>query len=278
MNLSEQSLNDRIKNCAKETGAKDTNKIRTTLALERLVARFMSNPILEESLVFLGGFILYKEGISSRFTRDVDMISDHADHEFIKNEIIKAINTDIGDGFWFGDIIEEELLDDVLYGGLRLRPLYKAGLPSPSEEEKKKLRRIHLDISFQSLKDLSPRKIDLNSELKDYEALSLKVYPLEFMAADKIHATLSRDGLSTRSKDIYDLSKILNACDKEELKKSINTVFKKRDLEREMNLYESLKNLNTDSLKRNWHKVELLEVNASFETCWKEVLSFFKTF
>ena len=43
MNTSEKSLNDKIKTLAKKIGAKDVNKIRTILVLERIVARLRAS-------------------------------------------------------------------------------------------------------------------------------------------------------------------------------------------------------------------------------------------
>jgi len=39
-----------------------------------------------------------------------------------------------------------ELTTESGYGGIRFKILYKVGTPEPAEEEKKQLRRIHLDI------------------------------------------------------------------------------------------------------------------------------------
>lgn len=74
MNISEDSLNQKVRSVAKQFDVKDVNKVRATLALERLVARIRNSEFLSEQVIFCGGFVLYKEGLTDRYTKDVDMI------------------------------------------------------------------------------------------------------------------------------------------------------------------------------------------------------------
>lgn len=278
MNLAEDSLNQKIRNYAKLVGENDVNRIRATVALERLVARINANPFLDDKLVFCGGFVLYKEGITDRYTKDVDMISSGKDHKQIIFEIKKSIESDLGDGFWFGDIEVDEINEDILYGGIRFKPSYKIGLPFPDDAQRKKLRKIHLDLSFQVLYSDMKRTSELKSELEFYEELSWKIYPLEYIASDKIHAILSRAGLSTRSKDVYDLSFILPQCDKAKLNVAITYTFNKRNTELGNTLYFSFENIGHDLLKSNWRKINFKINRKSFEQCWKELLDYFQSF
>jgi hypothetical protein len=71
---SSAQLNDRIKNAARALGVDDVNRVRTIVVLERIIARLVTNSFLKEHLVFGGGFVLFKEFGSNRFTRDVDAI------------------------------------------------------------------------------------------------------------------------------------------------------------------------------------------------------------
>lgn len=68
------SINDRLKNIAKEKGFKDVERVRVILCLERIIARLMQNSYLHDHLIFGGGFVLYKNADSHRFTKDVDAI------------------------------------------------------------------------------------------------------------------------------------------------------------------------------------------------------------
>lgn len=276
MNISEKSLNDKIKNIAKENNIKDVNKVRTTLALERIVARLRNNKFLDGKLVFCGGFVLYKESITDRFTKDVDMISSYKDHEKIIEEIKTSLAFDLDDGFWFGDTLIGEIQDNILYGGIRFRPLYKIGTPFPiSEKDQKFLKRIHLDLSFQNINDDMLEVKNLSSELKGLEEFSWQIYPLEYMAADKLHAIACRLGFSTRGKDVYDLSFVLPKCDINKLAKAVEHTFHSRSGKIE-NVYLSnfFKEMNTSSLRNSWNKLDIRAKNRSFDESLADVIQF----
>ena len=279
MNLSGDSLNNKILAYAKSIGAQDVNKIRGTVALERIVARLRKSKYLSDKIVFCGGFVLYKEGLTERYTRDIDMISEVKDHERMIEGVKKAIESDIGDGFWFGDIQIEEIQEDVNYGGVRFKPLFKVGTPFPeSENDLRKLRRLHVDLSFQNLLDDMREKAVFEDELGLFEKVSWEIYPIEYIVSDKLHATIARAGFSTRSKDIYDLSKIVHKCSKEKLHSAISYTFKARGDSLEGSIKETLKSLDTTSLKSNWKKVDNFGGDESFEKCWEIVIKYFEKF
>lgn len=278
MNFSEKSLNQKILNYAKSINASDANKVRTTVVLERLVARIQLSEFLSGKLVFCGGFVLYKEGLTDRYTRDVDMISNEANHENVINEIKKAIESDLGDGFWFGDIVVEKIQDDVLYGGVRFKPLYKVGEPFPTKEDEKKLRRVHLDLSFQSLNPLMRVPSELSPVIEQYENISWEIYPVEYIAADKIHAIISRAGLSTRSKDVYDLRHILSECDKGKLRSALSCTFSARGMNIVEPIYKILQNIDNKNLEKNWLKIEFGKERVDFKSYWEAVVNYFQSF
>lgn len=70
-----QSINQRLKNFAK------ANSISN---IERVIARLVQDEYLCSKLIFGGGFVLYKELGSQRFTSDIDAIISDTD----KNKII----------------------------------------------------------------------------------------------------------------------------------------------------------------------------------------------
>lgn len=278
MNLSEKSLNQKIINYAKSVNAKDVNKVRTTIVLERLVARIRTSKILEGKLVFCGGFVLYKQGVTDRYTRDVDMISSDQNHDQVITEIKRVIELDLGDGFWFGDTKIEEVQNEVLYGGVRLKPLYKVGLPFPEKGEYKKLRRVHLDISFQSLNSQMFFESTIKTEINGYDEISWEIYSIEYIASDKVHAIISRAGLSTRSKDVYDLSYILKKCDPEKLKLAINYTFEIRGEKLVKTISETFLDLDIRSLRDNWKKIDFKENSKTFDNCWGVMIEYFKEY
>lgn len=278
MNFSEKSLNQKISNYAKSVNASDVNKIRTTVVLERLVARIQASEFLGGKVVFCGGFVLYKEGVTDRYTRDVDMISNEVDHDKVIKEVIRAIESDFGDGFWFGDTIVEEVQEDVMYGGIRFKPLYKVGEPFPESIEQGRMRRVHLDLSFQSLNSLMESESELSQTIEQYDPISWKIYPIEFIAADKVHAIITRAGLSTRSKDVYDLNFILNQCDKTKLRAAISYTFSAREMEISEPIYKTLSIIDNKNLRKNWGKVEFKAETIDFDTCWRTLISYFERF
>ncbi|MFA5584535.1 MAG: nucleotidyl transferase AbiEii/AbiGii toxin family protein, partial [Bacteriovoracaceae bacterium] len=162
--------------------------------------------------------------------------------------------------------------------GIRFKPLFKVGTPFPKDQKDlKKLRRLHVDLSFQNLLDEMKEEAFFEDELGLYEKVSWEIYPIEFIASDKLHATIARAGLSTRSKDIYDLSKIIKKCNKEKLSKAIAYTFKAREDILEGTVLDNLKSLDTASLKLNWKKVENFGGNESFEVCWSELIKYFES-
>ena len=68
---SSAQLNDRIKNVARSLGVEDVNRVRIIVVLERIIARLVANQFLKEHLVFGGGFVLFKEFGSNRFTQSI---------------------------------------------------------------------------------------------------------------------------------------------------------------------------------------------------------------
>jgi len=68
-----------------------------------------------------------------------------------------------------------------------------------------------------------PIQAQLTPSLSEHEPFSWSIYPPEYIIADKFHATFSRQGQSTRAKDIYDLSLLLpDVEDVPELMKAVD--------------------------------------------------------
>ena len=79
-----QSINQRLKNFAKANSISNIERVRVILCLERVIARLVQDEYLCSKLIFGGGFVLYKELGSQRFTSDIDAIISDTD----KNKII----------------------------------------------------------------------------------------------------------------------------------------------------------------------------------------------
>jgi len=143
-----QSINERLRNFAKENNISNVERARVILCLERVVARLVQNDYLSSKLIFGGGFVLYKEVKSLRFTTDLDAVISGVEKEELVNKINQSLQLDLNDGFWFGEARVQKLEISSGYGGLRFKIPYKAGLPAPKDKDISKLRSIQLDISL----------------------------------------------------------------------------------------------------------------------------------
>ena len=252
--FSSDQLKDRIRKAASELGVNDVNRVRTIVTLERIVARLVTNLFLKDHLVFGGGFVLFKELGSSRYTKDADAIIKGTNSVILKAEIYDALIKDLGDGFWFGDIETEDLQAESGYGGIRFSILYKVGGPFPSEEEKGRLRRIHLDISVGvDLEDVA-KEAKSDSILKSLSAIEWKIYPPEFIASEKIHCLLSRGTENSRGKDVFDLPLIFEEISDKDLLNAIERTFIRREFEI-FSMYDTANLINTVNLKNTYNLV-----------------------
>ena len=270
-----QSINDRLKNIAKKEGFKNIEKARIILCLERVIARLVIDKYLQEHLIFGGGFVLYKEAKSQRFTKDVDAIISGINNAKLIEKIVNCLKSDLNDGFWFGNSIIEELKTESGYGGLRFKIQYKAGLPFPNAKEMKALRRVHLDISIGV--NLEKYAIDstLTPILEIYDSIEWKVYPIEFICAEKIHCLLDRKDLNTRGKDIYDLDFLLSRSQDKKLIEAIQKTFLKRKFKIK-SLHNTAIKIDTTNLKENFRKAQFKKINVDFHQCWNNILNRFK--
>lgn len=265
-----QSINQRLKNFAKANGISNIERVRVILCLERVIARLVQDEYLCSKLIFGGGFVLYKEVGSQRFTSDIDAIISDIDKKKIIEFVNRALNVDLDDGFWFGDVRIIELEIGAGYGGIRLKIPYKAGLPKPTEDEITKLRSVQLDIAVGlNLEDLA-QKSDLNSTLDIYSSVEWNIYPLEYICAEKLHCLFSKGDLNTRGKDIYDLGILLPTLPLQELEKAIIQVFKTRGADASL-LYKKILEVNQEYLLENFLKILPSLSSKDFDKSWDTI-------
>lgn len=271
--VSAKSINDKIKNLAKKHEVQDVNKIRIIIAIERLVARLQSRKFLRENLVFSGGFVMLKTSESKRFTRDLDAIIKRVSNEKLNDEVSSALNIDLGDGFHYWGM-ESEIMDMKSgYNGVRYSFFYKIGEPPKNQNLATRERKIQLDISIDFSLGTAPKNEILESALEIFEPISWSVYPHEYIVADKLHAIVSREGESTRAKDVYDLAVLLPKIESNnKLKKAIKYIFGLLDTALPTSLYEELASYNTDIFRTIWSNKVHSEDNMSFEEAWNLVL------
>ena len=188
-----REVRDAILKLAKIDKSLSVNEFRVVLTLERIVARLSHHPLLANHLVFKGGFVLLKTLGSSRFTRDLDALGIGFDVDEIKDRVPLALNVDLDDGFWFGDIRIKSLDDQGEYGALRFDSAYQIGDEPKNEAGIKKLSRIHFDVGFGDAipNQLTPLKMP--TLLKDSTTTSLRVYPPEFICSEKLEKLIKQN-------------------------------------------------------------------------------------
>lgn len=244
------------------------NELRIILAIERIIARLEDSNDLRDHLIFKGGFVMLKVLASERFTRDLDALCRGINKADAEKLIASALHSELDDGFWFGDIKVENLEAQGEYGALRFDSAFQIGDPPKEKIKFTKLSRVHFDIGFgdKVMGDLTP--VRLKSLFPNGEALSWKVYPIEFIFSEKLETLVKRESANSRSKDVYDMTIIFRACkNKEKLVKAIQSTFKTRGTAMPASFSEFAEALNVRQLKSSWGSVQL-STALSFENCW----------
>lgn len=258
-----------IKDYAREHKLLDTNSVRVIVALERVIARLIKHKDLTKHIIFKGGFVLLKTTPSLRFTRDADLLANQINKEKLINLIKEALQQDLDDGLWFGEVEAQDLPLQGKYGACRLRFPFQIG--DPQEGKGHKLSRVHIDIGFSDKLTIKPEEQNLKAIL-DYEnPVSWKIYPKEFTLAEKLHAFCERGSGSSRAKDLYDITLIYSLCeDKVAVREAIVQTFQNRDLDLPESFSQVAKSLNLTVLKAAWPNVFVISEKPEFGALWEE--------
>ncbi len=245
---------------------RDFNGLALEFAIERLVVRLQSSPKLSKHLIFKGGFVMLKTYGSNRSTIDLDTSLQILSIEEAETLARQIILTDHQDGLWMGHI-ESQILDhQTEYAGLRLIIRFSFGEPAIDFT---RLGKIILDIGVAD--SLTPGPVDADlPQLLSKELISWRVYSVETIVAEKLHALVSLGSQNSRVKDIYDLSLLIPMCtDLKLLRNAIEKTFKHRSTEIPASFSDYWKKLNKSTLKRSMGAVNL----ANGELPTFEVLS-----
>jgi predicted nucleotidyltransferase component of viral defense system len=249
------------------------NELKVIIAIERIVARLQASKLLSKHLIYKGGFVLLKTYGSNRFTRDLDALGMGLAKEEITEHVPVALDNDIDDGFWFGDVKIQQLIDQGEYGGLRFNLAFHLGDPPKSI---KKLSRVHFDIGFGD----KVEKIvtdELKSIILIEKNLSWRVYPAEFIFSEKLQTFIIRAELNSRAKDIYDMVNLFSFGLKEvDLSKAIKITFEKRETNIPDTFYGFAENLDLEYLKNAWATVTAMKGNVIFKDYWNNFLNLLK--
>lgn len=248
------------------------NEIRVILALERIVARLSNNSILDKHLIYKGGFVLLKTLDSQRFTRDLDALGINLDQEKAEALVTKALQDDLDDGFWFGELKIEHLMEQGEYGALRFNCAYQIGDPPIKPDALKKLSRIHFDVGFG---DVIPKNLSssiMPTLLKESSEISWRVYPPEFIFSEKLETLVRRASANSRAKDLHDIAILFKQCNQRHLVQAISQTFNRRNTPRPDSFAKFAKNLDTRILETGWNAVRVADNEKSFKQTWDLVI------
>lgn len=264
---------------SKVPGALSINELRIVLAIERIIVRLETSPQLREHLIFKGGYVMLRVLGSDRFTRDLDALCRGLEKNLAEKLILQALNGKIDDGFWFGDVQVKRMEEQGKYGALRFDCAFQIGEPANDLSKVGKLSRVHFDLGFGDKVPGSLKPLTLKPLIVSGDPVSWRVYPVEFILAEKLEALVSRGSANSRAKDVYDLTLLFKACaDKAEVLAAIDATFSTRETVIPSRFTEFAEGLNLRQLKNSWGSVQLSDAETDFETCWSILLNQLKEF
>ncbi len=235
--MNEQALKARLKNIAK-IESKTFNEVWLKLILERILVRiYRSN--YSDKFIFKGGLLLSHYIDIGRETKDIDFLVTLMD--------VTAHNIEIA----FNDICAVKMNDGFIFSYSNIDPLEQPHMNYPGF-------RVSLDLNFGKMKDsihvdvgvgdiVEPNQESL--ELYQYNgkpifegAISLRVYPVETIFAEKLESVISKGAVNSRMKDYHDLLLLCREndfLDIPKLKSNISKTFEHRKTNLTIPLYFS---------------------------------------
>lgn len=180
------------------------------LGLERIVARLIHCKEIKD--LGLRGRFRFNEGPWERSltTRDLDALGVGIDKDEVEKLVPLALDADIQDGFWFGDVQIKPLDEQGEYGALRFDCAFQIG--DPQTDKLSKLSRLHFDVGFGDTIPTDIANTSTASLLQGESPISWKVYPPEFIFSEKLQTLVERASSNSRGKDVYDLALLLKSA------------------------------------------------------------------
>ncbi len=245
--INEQALKDRLQTIAKGKGI-PFNACWKQLLLERFLARLARSPYADK-LIFKGGFLLAYMMKIGRETMDLDFLLTRmkAEKQNLKEicEGIASVPSDDGFAFSFEDI-EPLSQPHMNYPGYRIT----LGASFAKIRDK-----IHIDIGVGDA--VEPQYLEI--KLFQYrgtpffeDTLSLQVYPIETIFAEKLETVLSKGSRNSRMKDYHDLLLLVRSkrlINLKRLKKAASNTFANRDTPISLIQFD---NTGLEALQRLW--------------------------
>lgn len=205
---------------------KNHQQTLTLYFIERFLYR-ISISTHKSQFILKGGMFLYaKTNNLNRPTKDIDLsvqefrIAQDELHEIFKNICSLKYEND-GVVFDTNTVEVKELEKEDKYSGWRI--LIHATLGNIKE-------RVQIDIGFGDIITPSYEEITLPTLLESLEIPVLNGYTIETVVAEKFQAMIDLAEFNSRTKDFYDVYKILSSekYDEEKLANAIKNTFQKR--------------------------------------------------
>lgn len=224
--ISEQALKDRLQTIAKEKEI-HFNACWKQLLLERFLAR-LSRSSHVDKFIFKGGFLLSFLMKIGRETVDLDFLLTrmNAETDALKQVFQEIVSVTSDDGFMFSfESIELLSQPHMEYPG------YRTTLKTSFGKMKDK---IHVDVGVGDIVEPQNRELKLSKYRgKPFfeESVSLLVYPVETIFAEKLETVLSKGSRNSRMKDFHDLILLLRDTslkDSKKLHEDVRKTFENR--------------------------------------------------
>jgi predicted nucleotidyltransferase component of viral defense system len=195
----ERSLKDRIKAIAKAQN-RAFNDLWRSLVLERFLARLARSDKLDR-FIFKGGFLLSKYLRLGRETADLDfsLTKTTGSIELVRSLIAEILSLPYDDGFSFQNLVVDEMRHPhMAYPGYAVTTIACLG-------QTRTTIRMDLGIGEQVIPEKrSLALLALNNKPLFESEISIQVYPLYYIFAEKLEAIVYRGGTNSRMKDFYD--------------------------------------------------------------------------
>jgi predicted nucleotidyltransferase component of viral defense system len=245
----ERSLKERIKAIAKAQN-RAFNDLWKTLVLERFLARLSRSDKLDH-LIFKGGFLLSKYLRLGRETADLDfsLKVTLGSIDSVRVLIEEILSLSSNDGFKFTEVSVEQMNHPHMqYPGYEVSAIAVLGQTKTA---------IRIDLGIGDHVHPESRSIELlalNNEPLFESNISLQVYPLSYIFAEKLEAVVYRGGTNSRMKDFYDLVVLSRLRDfsPQKHRDVIQAVFQHRGTSLPTNLSYDAEAI--ASLSRNWKR------------------------
>lgn len=225
--MNPEALKARLKtiSAAEQRSSQD---VWRTLVLERFLVR-LAHSNYSEQFIFKGGLLLAHYIRIGRETKDADFLATMLDarQENVARAFQEMAAVSIADGFSFSfSLISQLDQQHMNYPGFRV----KLNVSFGSMKDK-----IHLDIGVGDVVEPNEKVIRLyqyRGEPIFEDSVSLQVYPVETIFAEKLETLVSRAAANSRMKDYHDLVLLCrqpDLLDTSKLKKDITETFQNRN-------------------------------------------------